>query len=233
MSWSVVRLADVTARPWRNGGGVTRELVAWPPQGEWQWRMSVAEVETSGPFSRFEGVQRWFAVLRGAGVALDIDGEYHTLSPSSAPLSFDGAALTKCTLLAGATQDFNLMVRGTGARAAARSAPCPPPALRAPPLPAQNALPPSLLDGASSADACTSKGSDPNLACMQRVVAPTRILVNAPKVIAVWSINTWATARFDSKIIKIPPQSLAWYLLEHATEVTLETDGALWMEIPQ
>ena len=72
MSWNVVRLADVAATPWRNGGGVTRELVAWPPQGEWQWRMSVAEVESSGPFSRFEGVQRWFAVLSGEGVALDI-----------------------------------------------------------------------------------------------------------------------------------------------------------------
>jgi glyoxylate/hydroxypyruvate reductase A len=34
-----------------------------------------------------------------------------------------------------------------GAWAAERSAPCPPPALRAPPLPAQNALPPRLLDG--------------------------------------------------------------------------------------
>ena len=147
MSWNVVSLADVAATPWRNGGGVTRELVAWPPEGEWQWRMSVAEVEASGPFSRFEGVQRFFAVLSGAGVALDIVGERHTLTKESAPLAFDGAATTDCQLLDGPTQDFNLMVRGAGARAAARSAPCPPRPLGAPPLPAQNALPPRLQPG--------------------------------------------------------------------------------------
>ena len=38
-------------------------------------------------------------------------------------------------------------VHSPGDWAAERSAPCPPPALRAPPLPAQNALPPSLLGG--------------------------------------------------------------------------------------
>ena len=228
MSWNVVSLADVAATRWRNGGGVTRELVAWPSQDDWQWRMSVAEIEASGPFSRFEGVQRWFAVLNGAGVALDIDGERHILTTESAPLAFDGAAPTDCQLLNGATQDFNLMVRGTGARAAVRSAQVKEePAQRAGDT-EQSVLPPSLLDGASGA---AIRGSDPQLGYMLRTTAPTRINVDAPKVIAVWAINTWATARFDSEFIKIPPQSLAWCRLEHATEVTLETDGALWMEI--
>ena len=219
--WHTVSLADVAATPWRNGGGVTRELVAWPSQDDWQWRMSVAEVGSSGPFSRFEGVQRWFAVLSGAGVALDIDGERHTLTAVSTPLAFDGAASTDCTLLDGATQDFNLMVRGAGARAAARSAPCPPPALRAPPLPAQNALPSSLLDGASADEAR-----------MLRINTPTRIVVSAPKVIASYAANTWATALFDSEIIKIPPQTLAWRHCEQTCSVSLQTENALWMEIP-
>ncbi len=222
MSWNVVRLADVAATPWRNGGGVTRELVAWPAEGEWQWRMSVAEVESSGPFSRFEGVQRWFAVLSGEGVALDVDGQLHTLTTKSAPLMFDGAASTDCSLIDGSTQDFNLMVRGAGGRAAVRSAPCPPPALRAPPLPTQNALPPSLLGGASEAESR-----------MLRVLVPSHFVVDAPKVIAVWAINTRATARFDSEIIKIPPQSLAWCRLPYATTFGLETEGALWMEIAE
>ena len=229
MVWHTVSLADVTATPWRNGGGVTRELLAWPPEGDWQWRMSVAEVEGSGPFSRFEGVQRWFAVLRGAGVALDIAGEQHTLTSASTPLAFDGAAPTDCQLLNGATQDFNLMLRTPRARAAVRSAQVKEePAKRAGDT-EQNVLPPSLLDGARGAGV---RGSDPQLGCMLRITAPTRIDVNAPKVIAVWAINTWATARFDSEIIKIPPQSLVWCSLEQSTEVTLETEGALWMEIP-
>jgi uncharacterized protein len=116
MSWQVVRLADVPATPWRNGGGVTRELAAWPAPGDWRWRMSVAEVDKSGPFSRFDGVKRWFAVLDGAGVELTVNGARHRLTASDAPFCFDGAAATDCLLLGGKTLDFNLMLRqGHGA----------------------------------------------------------------------------------------------------------------------
>jgi hypothetical protein len=111
MSWQRIELADVSASRWRNGGGETRELLAWPSADDWIWRMSVAEVAASGPFSRFEGVQRWFAVLQGAGVRLQVDESEHTLTSSSAPFCFDGASATHCQLLSGATQDFNLMIR--------------------------------------------------------------------------------------------------------------------------
>jgi environmental stress-induced protein Ves len=123
MSWHAVHLADVRAAPWRNGGGVTRELTVWPAQGEWAWRMSVAEVESSGPFSRFDGITRWFAVLQGAGVVLNVQtpgdsGESgareHRLTQNEPPLCFDGSAATDCQLISGPTQDFNLMVRDSG-----------------------------------------------------------------------------------------------------------------------
>jgi environmental stress-induced protein Ves len=112
MTWQLIRLADAVASPWRNGGGVTRELVAWPAGGaDWTWRISVAEVAASGPFSRFEGVQRWFAVLSGDGVSLQLPAAGHRLTPASAPLEFDGGAAVDCRLLGGPTQDLNLMVR--------------------------------------------------------------------------------------------------------------------------
>lgn len=117
MSWNIVQLADVSPSRWRNGGGVTRELLAWPDSADWIWRMSVAEVAASGPFSRFDGVRRWFAVLSGAGVRLNIDGHSHELTRGSAPLCFDGASTIDCQLLDGATQDFNLMLRGDRASA--------------------------------------------------------------------------------------------------------------------
>ena len=120
MSWQVVHLDDVLPTPWRNGGGVTRELACWPDSTDWVWRMSVAEVAASGPFSRFEGVQRWFAVLAGAGVRLRIGGRTHELGCSSPPLSFDGASPVDCELLEGATQDFNLMLRSPRASARMR-----------------------------------------------------------------------------------------------------------------
>jgi environmental stress-induced protein Ves len=116
MSWHTMALADVPPSPWKNGGGSTRELLAWPSQADWRWRMSVAEVAQDGPFSRFDGVQRWLAVLSGAGLRLDVglpsEGQVHTLTPRSAPLCFDGAQPVHCTLLGRATQDFNLMRRG-------------------------------------------------------------------------------------------------------------------------
>lgn len=120
MNWQIVQLADVSPSPWRNGGGVTRELACWPHSDDWIWRMSVAEVAQSGPFSRFDGVQRWFAVLAGAGVRLSMGEHSHTLTGSSAPLCFDGALPVDCQLLDGATQDFNLMVRSDRAVAQMR-----------------------------------------------------------------------------------------------------------------
>ena len=119
MSWRTIHLADVPATPWRNGGGMTRELAAWPAEGAWRWRMSVAEVTASGPFSRFEDITRWFAVLKGAGVALTVrtpsDSDEllvceHHLTLAEPVLCFDGGATTHCQLLDGPTQDFNLMV---------------------------------------------------------------------------------------------------------------------------
>ena len=111
MSWNLVELGHVAPSAWRNGGGSTRELVTWPDVANWKWRLSVAEVERDGPFSRFEGVERWFAVLQGQGVRLDIAGFRHELGSNSDPLCFDGEAETDCTLVQGPTQDFNLMLR--------------------------------------------------------------------------------------------------------------------------
>jgi uncharacterized protein len=112
MTWTVVQLNEVVPTSWRNGGGTTRELIAWPDSAAWQWRASVAEVVQDGPFSSFAGVKRWFAVLQGDGVCLTVDGHLHMLTKSDQPLAFDGAAQTTCELLGGATQDFNLMLQG-------------------------------------------------------------------------------------------------------------------------
>jgi uncharacterized protein len=117
MTWQFIHLDDVAPMPWRNGGGVTRELIAWPVGSDWDWRISVAEIEKDGPFSRYEGVQRWFAVLGGAGVRLTLDGQSQELGPRSAAVCFDGAAAPECTLLDGPTEDLNLMLRQGRAQA--------------------------------------------------------------------------------------------------------------------
>jgi environmental stress-induced protein Ves len=114
MNHCVILCADVPPQPWRNGGGLTRELLAWPPGDGWRLRISVAEICADGPFSVFAGVRRWFAVLEGAGVALTVDGTPHHQTRTDPPLAFDGGAHTDCRLLAGPTRDLNLMLRGAG-----------------------------------------------------------------------------------------------------------------------
>ena len=115
---TMVALDDAAPQPWRNGGGVTRELFTWPTAGPWQLRISVADIERDGPFSAFDGVDRWFAVVQGAGVRLVLPTGAVELRTGSAPLHFAGEAAPGCTLTDGATRDLNLMVQRAAGRAA-------------------------------------------------------------------------------------------------------------------
>ena len=108
----IVRFEDVAGRPWRNGGGITRELLTGPSPEAWQWRVSVADIERDAPFSLWAGVERWFVPIEGAGVELRVDGLPHTVALGGEPLAFEGDALTTCRLLGGPTRDLNLMLRG-------------------------------------------------------------------------------------------------------------------------
>lgn len=109
MSWQLVPLEAVAPQPWRNGGGTTRELLAWPSPAGWQVRLSVADVGAAGPFSEFGGLERWFAVLEGAGVVLSVAGSWHWLRPDGDPFRFDGGLPVDCVPIDGATRDFNLI----------------------------------------------------------------------------------------------------------------------------
>jgi uncharacterized protein len=109
MSFHVVRFTDAKPQPWKNGGGVTRELLAWPTSREWAIRLSVADIERDGPFSAFLGVDRWFAVLTGNGVRLGVPEKL--IQRGDDAVNFDGALAPNCTLINGPTRDLNLMIR--------------------------------------------------------------------------------------------------------------------------
>jgi len=108
---NVVRCDAVEPQPWRNGGGLTRELLAWPSRDHWALRISVADIRADGPFSAFPGVDRWFAVLEGNGVKLQLPGGSQRVEIDSAPLHFRGEHAPDCTLIDGPTRDLNFMVR--------------------------------------------------------------------------------------------------------------------------
>lgn len=112
MTPRAVALDAVRPQPWRNGGGITRELLAWPAPDNWSVRLSVADVASDGPFSALPGVTRWFAVIQGAGVELDLATGCRRVTSTDAPLRFDGGQAPMCRLIDGPTRDLNLMLRG-------------------------------------------------------------------------------------------------------------------------
>ena len=108
----VVPANEYRRERWRNGAGWTREIAAEPAQGQWTWRLSIAEIEQDAPFSRFEGIDREIVLLSGNGVRLHFDdGNVHALEPPHGRLRFAGEAGVNGVLIDGATQDFNLMWR--------------------------------------------------------------------------------------------------------------------------
>ena len=108
----IVRFAELPVIPWRNGGGVTREVVASggsDPQ-DFDWRISIADVSQPGPFSAFPGVDRVITLVEGERMELVIDGAVHVLGLHES-LSFDGASQASCSLPTGPTRDLNVMTR--------------------------------------------------------------------------------------------------------------------------
>ena len=120
----VIRHAELTPTPWKNGGGVTREAWRWPPGGDpYTWRLSFAQVATSGPFSDFSGYTRYLVLLCGPGVRLEFaDGTSQTLLEPGDMAQFDGGIATRGVLLQGPCADLNLIVANGVGSARARVA---------------------------------------------------------------------------------------------------------------
>jgi len=117
------------AIPWKNGGGVTREIACQPPgagMDAFEWRVSIAEIAAAGPFSSFPGVDRVITLLDGAGVLLRSDDGTvdHRLDTPLAPFAFPGEAPVHARLLDGACRDLNVMTRRAARRAQVRVMRC-------------------------------------------------------------------------------------------------------------
>ena len=62
----LLRFHELPVSPWRNGGGVTRELAALGGAGgDLLWRLSIATVNADGPFSTFNGSGGWLGGTPG------------------------------------------------------------------------------------------------------------------------------------------------------------------------
>lgn len=119
----LLRAADRVPVPWKNGGGVTREVAAFPEGAgfdDFLWRVSMAEVRADGPFSVFPDVERVLAVLEGR-LRLEVTSLPPVeLAADSPPAVFPGDAPTHGAVLAGPVLDLNVMTRRGRARADVR-----------------------------------------------------------------------------------------------------------------
>lgn len=104
------RFADQPITSWRNGRGVTREIIRQPADGAFDWRVSIADVAEDGEFSTFPGVERIIMFCDGPAMTIVVDGTEHALS-RHAPFTFPGEAATHCHIPNGPTRDLNVMTR--------------------------------------------------------------------------------------------------------------------------
>ncbi|MCD9029250.1 HutD family protein [Luteimonas sp. BDR2-5] len=114
---------------WRNGAGWTRAIHAQPDSrsrvgtalrpgpdagqpADWIWRLSIAEIEFDGAYSRFDGVEREQVLLSGNGLQLHFDdGATRDLLPPHQALRFAGERAVSAGLVDGRVEVFNLMWR--------------------------------------------------------------------------------------------------------------------------
>lgn len=112
----IIRSADLPATPWRNGGGLTREVASASDDRGLLWRLSLAEVAAEGPFSAFEGLQRILTVTEGAGMRYH-RGNRMIEAPLLVPVPLDGAPPVEGRLPHGPVRNVNLSYRPDTIRA--------------------------------------------------------------------------------------------------------------------
>ncbi|MBU2865777.1 HutD/Ves family protein [Pacificibacter marinus] len=94
--------------PWKNGGGITRNIAKGLLGTQAVWTVSRADVAQNGPFSDFAGMRRILTVVSGGGMKLT--GPNLSLDASLwRPVIFDGGIAIESHLTAGPLTDLNLM----------------------------------------------------------------------------------------------------------------------------
>lgn len=101
--------------PWKNGGGTMTDLAvdgdAADVDGDrWRWRVGLADIDASGPFSDFSGYRRTIMLTGGPGFTLDFDqAPSERLDLPRRPFTFEGGWTTHCRLIDGSATAFNLL----------------------------------------------------------------------------------------------------------------------------
>jgi uncharacterized protein len=100
--------------PWKNGMGSTTEIAISPADAkldDFDWRVSMAQVASDGPFSSFAAIERTLLMLEGNGLDLSVAGQPTVRIDRDTIHSFPGDQPTSATLVDGPIVDLNVMSR--------------------------------------------------------------------------------------------------------------------------
>lgn len=108
MSTPILSFASLPSRPWGNNAGRVKDLAAGPADeaGTPGWRLAAATIERSGPFTRFEGMDRITVPVEGELLLLDVDGTRHAMERFR-PLRYPGDVPTSASLPTGEVTVLN------------------------------------------------------------------------------------------------------------------------------
>ncbi|WPP59451.1 HutD family protein [Acinetobacter pittii] len=105
----LIRADQYTKMLWKNGAGFTLEIARSLGEADFDWRISMADVTTSGPFSLFPNKQRIISVIDGQGMVLHIDDLPATTLNQGDIFAFHGESQVQSKLVDGAIRDLNLI----------------------------------------------------------------------------------------------------------------------------
>lgn len=105
----LIRADQYTKMLWKNGAGFTLEIARSQGEADFDWRISMADVTTSGPFSLFPNKQRIISVLDGQGMVLHIDDLPAMTLNQGDIFAFHGESQVQSKLVDGAIRDLNLI----------------------------------------------------------------------------------------------------------------------------
>jgi uncharacterized protein len=98
----LIRASEYREQRWKNGGGLTHEIAATD-----FWRVSIATIERSGPFSDYRGYDRTIVAIEGELVTL-LAGDETIVLRHFEPLEFPGEEKVEARVN-GLARDLNVM----------------------------------------------------------------------------------------------------------------------------
>ncbi|MFD6699489.1 MULTISPECIES: HutD family protein [unclassified Microbacterium] len=109
MTLPILEYAALVPRAWKNGRGVTRILFDDADAADaWTWRISIAEITGTQPYSAYPGVHRGQVALGPGSADLVINGRAVTLAVDDV-IAFDGEDEVAATPCEAGFLDLNVM----------------------------------------------------------------------------------------------------------------------------